>query len=49
VLVGLAAVLGFVTFAYLALTAYLGLLLCRVSVSGWLAVREPPISEGERR
>ena len=49
VLVGLAAVLGFVTFAYLALTAYLGWLLCRVSVSGWLAVREPRISEGERR
>jgi Family of unknown function (DUF5941) len=49
VLVGLAAVLGFVTFAYLALTAYLGWLLCRVSVSGWLAAREPRISEGERR
>jgi hypothetical protein len=49
VLVGLAAVLGFVTFAYLALTAYLGWLLCRASVSGWLAVRQPPISEGGRR
>jgi hypothetical protein len=56
---GLSALLGIVTFAYLALTAYLGWLLCRVSLSGWLAVRkpdisepvisEPVISEGERR
>jgi len=41
--------LGLVTFAYLALTAYLGWLLCRVSLSGWLAPREPDISRGERR
>ena len=47
--VALAAMLGLVTFAYLALTAYLGWLLCRVSLSGWLAAREPDISEGERR
>jgi hypothetical protein len=43
--VGLAALLGFVTFAYLVLTAYLGFLLCRAALSGWLAVREPHISE----
>ena len=42
--VGFGALLGIVTFAYLALTAYLGWLLCRVSLAGWLAVRE-----GERR
>jgi len=47
--VAFAAMLGLVTFAYLALTAYLGWLLCRVSLSGWLAAREPDISRGERR
>jgi hypothetical protein len=47
--VALAAMLGLATFAYLALTAYLGWLLCRVSLSGWLAAREPDISRGERR
>jgi hypothetical protein len=47
--VALAAMLGLATFAYLALTAYLGWLLCRVSLSGWLAAREPDVSEGERR
>lgn len=47
--VGLAALLGFVTFAYLALAAYLGFLLCRAVLSGWLAVREPYFSEGDRR
>ena len=36
-------------FAYLALAAYLGWLLCRASLSGWLAASEPDISEGERR
>jgi hypothetical protein len=46
---GLGAQLGIASFAYLALTAYLGWLLCRVSLAGWLAVREPDISEGERR
>jgi hypothetical protein len=46
---GLAAQLGLATFAYLALTAYLGWLLCRASLSGWLIVAEPDISEGERR
>jgi hypothetical protein len=44
-----AAMLGLVMFAYLALTAYLGWLLCRVSLSGWLAAREPDIGERERR
>jgi hypothetical protein len=47
--VGLAALLGFVTFAYLVLTAYLGFLLCRAALSGWLAVSEAHISEGDRR
>jgi hypothetical protein len=47
--VALAAMLGLATFAYLALTAYLGWLLCRVSLSGWLAARESDISRGERR
>jgi hypothetical protein len=47
--VGLAALLGFVTFAYLALAAYLGFLLCRAVLSGWLALREPYFSEGDRR
>ncbi len=47
--VGLAAVLGFVTPVYLGLTAYLGLLLGRAVLSGWLAVREPASSEAERR
>ena len=47
--VGLAALLGFVTFAYLALAAYLGFLLCRSVLSGWLVVREPYLSEGDRR
>ena len=42
--VGLGVLLGVVTFAYLALAAYLGVLLCRVSLSGWLAT-----TEGERR
>jgi hypothetical protein len=43
--VGFAALLGIVTFAYLALAAYVGWLVCWVSRSGWLAVREPAISE----
>lgn len=47
--VAFAAMLGLTTFAYLALTAYLGWLLCRVSLSGWLAARESDISRGERR
>ena len=47
--VGLAALLGFVTFAYLVLTAYLGFLLGRAALSGWLAARESHISEGDRR
>jgi hypothetical protein len=52
--VAFGALLGIVTFAYLVLTAYLGWLLCRASLAGWLAIREPVISEpvvseGERR
>jgi hypothetical protein len=47
--VAFAAMLGLVTFAYLAMTAYLGWLLCRVSLSGWLAAREPDISRGDCR
>jgi Family of unknown function (DUF5941) len=44
VVVGIAALLGVATFAYLALAAYLGWLLCRASLSGWLAVKEPDMS-----
>jgi Family of unknown function (DUF5941) len=49
---GFGALLGIATFAYLALTAYLGWLLCKACLSGWLYAREPDIpanSEGERR
>lgn len=41
---GLGALFGITAFAYLMLTAYLGLLLCWGSLLGWLAVRE-----GDRR
>jgi Family of unknown function (DUF5941) len=44
VVVGIAALLGVATFAYVALAAYLGWLLCRASLSGWLAVKEPDLS-----
>jgi uncharacterized protein DUF5941 len=44
VVVGIAALLGVVTFAYVALAAYLGWLLCRASLSGWVAVKEPEMS-----
>jgi hypothetical protein len=47
--VGVSAQLGIVLFAYLALTAYLGWLLCRVGLSGWLAATGPVISKGDRR
>jgi hypothetical protein len=36
---GLGAMLGFATFTYLALAAYLGWLLCCSSLVGWFAVR----------
>lgn len=41
---GLGAALGIATFAYLLLAAYLGVLVCRESMTSWL-----PATEGDRR